>query len=95
MKELVILSTDVKEENEMGFFKVVKFSFNDIEGTFTTTNICGMEMNDISYNLGYASWDKCGNISKNTFSLNDDDLFHYTEFLEAFNEKFGIEIPTV
>lgn len=42
MKELVIVSTDVKEENEMGFFKVVKFAFNDIEGTFTTTNICGL-----------------------------------------------------
>ena len=95
MKELVIVSTDVKEENEMGFFKVVKFAFNDIEGTFTTTNICGLEMNDVSYNLGYASWDRQHNISKNTFSARDDDMFHYTEFLNAFNAHFGLEIPTV
>ena len=95
MKELVILSNEIREENEMGFMKVVKFNFNNIEGSFPTTNICGMEMNDVHYNLGYASWDKQHNISQNTFSRNDDDLFHYTEFLEAFNAKFGLEIPTV
>lgn len=95
MKELVILSNETREENEMGFMKVVKFNFNNIEGSFSTTNICGMEMNDVSYNLGYASWDRCNNISQNTFSKSDDDLFHYVEFLEAFKEKFGIEIPTV
>ena len=95
MNELVIVNTEVREENEMGFFKVVKFSFNDIEGTFTTTNICGMEMNDVSYNLGYASWDKQHNISKNTFTEADDDIFNYSEFLEAFNAQFNIEIPLV
>ena len=95
MKELVIVNTEVREENEMGFFRVVKFMFDGHEGTFTTTNICGMEMNDLSFNLGFASWDRQCNISKNTFNESDNDLFHYTEFLEAFNEKFGIEIPTV
>lgn len=95
MKELVILSTDVKEENEMGFFKTVKFEFDGHEGVFTTTNICGMEMNDVHYNLGYASWDKQHNISQNTFTEADDDIFNYSEFLGAFNAQFGIEIPLV
>lgn len=95
MKELVILSNEIREENEMGFFKVVKFMFNGHEGTFTTTNICGMEMNDVAFNLGFASWDRSGNVSKNTFTEVDNDIFNYSEFLEAFNEKFGIEIPTV
>lgn len=93
MKELVIVSTDVKEENEMGFFKVVRFNFNNVEGVFTTTNICGMEMNDVHYNLGFASWDKQHNISQNTFTEVDNDIFNYSEFLKAFNAQFGIEIP--
>ena len=95
MKELVILGTEVREENEMGFFKVVKFEFNGHEGVFTTTNICGMEINDVSFNLGFASWDRSGNISKNTFTNDDNDIFQYDEFLNAFNEKLGIEIPLV
>ena len=93
MKELTITNTEIREENETGFFKVVKFMFNGIEGTVTNMNICGMEINDVHYNLGYASWNGYKNISQNTFSKADDDLFNYSEFLNAFKSEFGIEIP--
>ena len=93
MKELVIVSTEIREENETGFFKVIKFTFNGVEGTLTNMNICGMEINDVSYNLGYASWNGYRIISQNTFSKADDDIFHYSDFINAFKNKFGIEIP--
>ena len=95
MKELIIVSDELREENEFGYFRVVKFNFNDFEGTFTSLTICGLQSNDVYYRLGYAAWNRCNTISQNTFKRDVDDIFHYTEFLQAFKEKFGIEIPTV
>ena len=95
MKELIIVSDELREENEFGYFRVVKFNFNDFEGTFTSLTICGLQSNDVYYRLGYAAWNRCNTISQNTFKRDVDDIFHYAEFLQAFKEKFGIEIPTV
>lgn len=93
MKELVILSDVVKEENEVGYFRVVKFTFDGFEGKFTSLVLAGLQSNDIHYRLGYAAWDRNGNLSQNTFMREVDDLFHYTEFLKTVKEKFGVEIP--
>jgi hypothetical protein len=93
MKELVILSDVVKEENEVGSFRVIKFTFDGFEGKVTTMTLCGLQSNDVIYRLAYAAWDRQGYISQNTFMSEVDDIFHYSEFLVAFKEKFGIEIP--
>lgn len=93
MKELVIVSSEIKEENEVGYFKVVKFTFDGFEGTFTSLTLCGLQSNDVHYRLGYAAWNRYKTISQNTFKEDVDDIFHYSEFLTAFAEKFGIEIP--
>ena len=93
MKEIIIVSDEIKEENEVGYFRVVKFAFNGFEGKFTSLVLCGLVSNDISYRLAYAAWDRVGNISQNTFMSEVDDIFNYSEFLEAVKEKFGIEIP--
>ena len=93
MKELIIVSDELREVNEFGYFRVVKFNFNDFEGTFTSRTICGLQSNDVHYRLGYAAWNRYKTISQNTFKEDVDDIFHYTEFLKAFGEKFDIEIP--
>lgn len=93
MKELIIVSDELREENEFGYFRVVKFTFNDFEGTFTSLTICSLQSNDVYYRLGYAAWNRYKTISQNTFKEDVDDIFHYSEFLTAFAEKFGIEIP--
>ena len=93
MKEIVIISDEVKEENEVGYFRVVKFTFDGFEGKFTSLVLTGLQSNDLMYRLGYAAWDRKGILSQNTFMKDVDDLFNYSEFLEAVKEKFGIEIP--
>ena len=95
MKELVIVSSEIKEENEVEYFKVVKFTFDGFEGTFTSLTLCGLQSNDVHYRLGYAAWNRYKTISQNTFNREVDDIFHYSEFLKAFGEKFDIEIPCI
>lgn len=93
MKELIIVSDELREENEFGYFRVVKFTFDGFGGKFTSLVLAGLVSNDIMYRLGYAAWDRNNNLTQNTFMAEVDELFHYTEFLKAVKEKFGVEIP--
>lgn len=90
MKELIILSTD-----KMGFenfrTETIKFEFDGCEGRFIKTLIGDTIEYEAGYLTGYASWNNYGR-ANTCFGNTSMDL---SEFMEVFEAKFGIEIPTV
>nr|DAD61758.1 MAG TPA: hypothetical protein [Caudoviricetes sp.] len=94
MKKEIVITNKVVNEVE-GFIKetVVTFEFNGEPGTFTIQDVSDDIYYEVSYLLGYAYWSPTvyGYQSSSTFS---NDVIDYSEFLRAFEEKFGNEIPT-
>lgn len=94
MKEIVITNKIVNEVE--GFIKetTVEFSFDGETGTFTITDIDGEISYEVAYLLGYARWNPCVDDYVSSTTFNNDGIFDYRPFLEAFKNKFGNEIPT-
>nr|DAY22971.1 MAG TPA: hypothetical protein [Caudoviricetes sp.] len=89
MKELVVVNQELKEVNTDSALEVVKFTFNDIEGRFAITSLASSNIFHIYWN-GFATWSNGIEWwdTDTTFEKDRDN-----EFVEAFKEKFGIEIP--
>ena len=91
MKDLVIINRELKDVNSDSALEVVKFTFSDIEGRFTITTLGHSNVYHLYYN-GFATW------SNDLEWWDVDTSFNKecdSEFLEAFKNKFGIEIPAV
>lgn len=91
MKEITMVRTE-----KMGFgdFRAdsIYFMFDGYEGRFIKTIMpYGMEY-DVGYLVAYANWNSSGLVSNTMFGGTCIDL---SEFITAFKNKFGIEIPTV
>lgn len=95
MKEITIVNVD-----KMGFgnfnTETIKFMFDGYEGRFIKTTLgdpsdCEIEY-EAGYLTGYAAWNATSDHANTCFGNTSMDL---SEFMKAFKEKFGIEIPTV
>jgi len=92
MKELIIVSTEVNEENEDRYSKIIKFTFDGFKCTYIVSNYCGIRTFNVLYGLKYAVWTEAiGWWNTDTIFNKEKDK----EFLEAFRNKFGIKIPAV
>lgn len=91
MKELIIIDRELKEVNADSALEVAKFTFNNVEGRFTVTTLGKSSIYHIYYN-GFATWSNEIEWweTDTTFDIEKDK-----EFIEAFRNKFGIEVPTV
>ena len=93
MKEIKITKSE-----RMGFdsfrTETIYFVFDEYEGRFIKTFMpYGVEY-EVGYTTAYANWNTASRSATTLFNTNEG-LINYTEFLQAFKEKFGIEIPTV
>ena len=92
MKELVIMSTEVKEENENRYSKIIRFTFDGFKCTYISSKYCGIRTFNVLYGLKYAVWTEAiGWWNTDTRFDKEKDK----EFLEAFRNKFGIKIPAI
>lgn len=91
MKELVVVNRELKNVNKDSALEVVKFIFDGIEGRFTITTLGHSNVYHLYYN-GFATWsnDLEWWDADTTFDTKKD-----SEFIEAFRNKFGIEIPCI
>ena len=91
MKELVIIKTD-----KMGFdsfsTETTYFTFDGCEGRFIKTSIGDKVEYEAGFMTGYAAWNTVSDTANTCFGNTSMDL---SEFMNAFHNKFGIDIPTV
>lgn len=94
MKEITIINTEKMGVDEFST-EITYFEFDGYEGCFTKTTIgnpddCEIEY-EATYITGYAAWNVTTDAVNTTFT---NDVIDYSEFMEAFKHKFGVEIPT-
>lgn len=89
MRELVVVSRELKSVNKDSALEVVKFNFGIIEGRFTVTTLSHFHIYHVYWN-GFATWSDGIEWWNNDTTFKSED-----EFVQAFKNKFGIEIPTV
>ena len=90
MKELVIINRELKEVNSDSALEVVKFLFDNIEGIFTITTLANSNIYHLYWN-GFSTWSEIDWWNTDTTFNKEKDK----EFLEAFENKFGIKISVV
>lgn len=95
MKEIIIISSKMRDDGPIGYYKVRRFVFNKSRGVITTEVTMGLETNTVSYRSGYAVWGDSGIVDYSTFYKNDDKLYNYSEFIKAFKKKFDVDIPLI
>lgn len=95
MKEIIITNEVVNEVP--GFIKEtqINFTFNGEAGNFNIQNVAGEKSYEVSYLIGYAHWNPSIADYPAHITFSKSGAIDYSEFLSAFKEKFGIEIPTV
>lgn len=93
MKEIVITNESVNEVP--GFIKetTINFTFDGEAGNFNIQNVAGGVTYEVSYLVGYANWNPTWEAYPTHTTFSHEGVIDYTEFLEVFKNKFGIEIP--
>ena len=89
MKEITITNVSVHELE--GFYKdtITEFEFDGIDGRYSCNEMSGETLREVSYGLLYANWNTIEGYPNHTPQI------VYQDFMTAFKEKIGIEIPTV
>lgn len=95
MKELMIIKTEkMSYKGWFQNFSVEKniFLFNGFEGHFIKTTFEDWVEYQVMYMTGYAIWNSNSSIGDTCFG---NTTINLADFMSAFKEQFGMEIPTV
>ncbi len=89
MKEITITNVSVHELE--GFYKdtIIEFTFDGVEGRYSCNEMSDETLREVSFGLLYANWNSIEGYP------NHFPQTVYPEFMTAFKNKFGVEIPTV
>lgn len=93
MKEIIVTKEHVDEVPSFIKETQINFTFNGEAGNFNIQNVAGSISYEVSYLVGYAHWNPTWDAFPTHTTFSENGVIDYTEFLEAFKERFGVEIP--